>query len=156
MKQCTQMMSTCFRRVKVNLNDTASVQKRYHDLRAKERSFEVGDKTFVHFPNVPAGTNQKFYKLWRGVYTVVRKIGKLNLELSLHPGSSDTIIVHVDRVRRASDDERRSEADTGKRGEENEEQEEGGKMKCKAGTGSKAHNVIHNHAKSQNEKTNIF
>ena len=40
--------------------------------------------------------------------------------------------------------------------EENEEQRERKKMKCWIGIGSKAHNVIYNPAKFQNEKTNIL
>ena len=40
--------------------------------------------------------------------------------------------------------------------EENEEQQERKKMKCWIGIGSKAHNVIYNPAKFQNEKPNIF
>ena len=40
--------------------------------------------------------------------------------------------------------------------EENEEQRERKKMKCWIGIGLKAHNVIYNPAKFQNEKPNIF
>ena len=35
--------------------------RRYYDRTAKERTFTVGDKVLVHFPNVPLGQNQKFY-----------------------------------------------------------------------------------------------
>ena len=40
--------------------------------------------------------------------------------------------------------------------EENEEKQERKKMKCQIGIVSKAHNIIYNPAKFQNESPNIF
>ena len=47
---------------------------------------------------VPKGVNPKFSKKWRGNFTVIKKIGNLNLLVRASPHSKP-ILVHVDRVK---------------------------------------------------------
>ena len=52
----------------------------------------------VKFPMVPKGVNPKFFKKWRGNFTVVKRIVNLNL-LVRASAHSKPILVHVDRVK---------------------------------------------------------
>ena len=83
----------------------------YYDKKAQERDFSVGDRVLVYFPSVPVGVNPKFYKKWRGLYTVVRKISPLNLELKSDPGEK-SVYVHVDRVKMVDSEEKRRYCDS--------------------------------------------
>ena len=47
---------------------------------------------------VPKGANPKFFKKWRGNFTVVKRIGNLNLLVRASPHSKPTL-VHLDRVK---------------------------------------------------------
>ena len=98
-------LQVSFRHARGCLEEAEGVRVAYHDRKAKERNFVVGDKVLVHFPQVPRGVNPKFFKKWRGPYEVVRKVGNLNLlvRASLH---SRQILVHVDRVRLLSSKDR--------------------------------------------------
>ena len=102
-------MSQAFRLASENLKEARDIQKEYFDKQSEERKFEVGDQVLVFFPNVPVGVNAKFFKRWRGVYTVVKKINRVNLEVSANP-LAKSFVVHVNRVKLATEEERRRDS----------------------------------------------
>ena len=59
--------------VKDNMEKAQETQKRWYDLNARERSFEVGEKILVL---LPASTN-KLLAQWQGPYEVVKKVNKV-------------------------------------------------------------------------------
>jgi hypothetical protein len=50
-----------------------AASKRAFDVKAKFRSFKIGDEVLLHIPSPPKGHNSKFYTPWRGIYTVTQK-----------------------------------------------------------------------------------
>ena len=46
-------------------------QKKYHDRRAKDPGFRIGDRVFVYMPALKQGKAHKFAKPFRGPYRIV-------------------------------------------------------------------------------------
>ena len=86
-------------RIKENLEEAQRRQEDYFNRSAKDRSYVKGQRVLCHFPNVPVGVNQKFYRRWR-LFTVVRMVGPVNVELREKP-KSRSITVHINRTRLA-------------------------------------------------------
>ena len=61
-----------------NQNDLSAraASKRAFDVKAKFRSFKVGDEVLLHIPSPPKGHNSKFYTPWRGIYKVTKKVSQ--------------------------------------------------------------------------------
>ena len=81
-----------------NLEDARRHREDYFNRRTSDRAFRVGEQVLVKFPKIPIGVNPKFYKIWRGPYTVVKVLSRLNLKLQAS-AYGKTIVVHVDRVK---------------------------------------------------------
>ena len=103
-----------YRLAKENMEEATKLREAYTDKKTKERQFAVGDRCLVHFPNVKVGQNQKFSSRWKGIYTVVAIVGPVNLKLRLTP-TSKPILVHVNRVKHLTEQERQSWHDTKRR-----------------------------------------
>ena len=86
-------------RIKENLQEAQKRQEDYFNRSAKDRSYVKGQRVLCHFPNVPVGVNQKFFRKWR-LFTVVRMVGPVNVELREKP-KSRSITVHINRTRLA-------------------------------------------------------
>jgi predicted transcriptional regulator len=56
------------------LKQNAIYQKRHYDLKAKERSFKVGQPVWLHDPVRKVGVCQKMTSPWKGPYLITRKI----------------------------------------------------------------------------------
>ena len=69
------------------------LEKCIFNQKTKDRKFSVGDQVLVKFPQV-----WKFYKKWKGVFRVVKVLGRLNLVVQHNQGRKQ-LVVHVDRVR---------------------------------------------------------
>ena len=91
---------TAFKRAAENMEEAQAIRQQYYDRQTKQRRFRPGDRVMVHFPNVPTGVNQKFYKRWR-LMVIVRPVGPLNVIIK-EEASTKTNLVHVNRVRHAS------------------------------------------------------
>ena len=87
-----------FKQVRNNLEDARRHREDYFNRRTTNRAFRVGEQVLVKFPKIPIGVNPKFYKVWRGPYTVVKVLSRLNLKLQVG-AYGKTIVVHVDRVK---------------------------------------------------------
>ena len=87
-----------FKQVRNNLEDARRHREDYFNRRTTDRAFCVGKQVLVKFPKIPIGVNPKFYKIWRGPYTVVKVLSRLNLKLQAG-AYGKTIVVHVDRVK---------------------------------------------------------
>ena len=61
-----------------NQNDLSAraASKRAFDVKAKFRSFKLGDEVLLHIPSPPKGHNSKFYTPWRGIYKVTKKVSQ--------------------------------------------------------------------------------
>ncbi|KAL5517640.1 hypothetical protein EMCRGX_G003226, partial [Ephydatia muelleri] len=65
--------------VKDNLEKAQETQKKWYDLNARERSFELGEKVLVL---LPTSTN-KLLAQWQGPYEVVKKINKVIYQVEM-------------------------------------------------------------------------
>ena len=72
-------------------------QKLYFDKKTKEKKFVPGDRILIHFPNIPPGVNKKFYRFWKGVFTV-RTVHRENLTAQLTP-TSKPIRININRAK---------------------------------------------------------
>ena len=93
-----RQLRSCYQLVTENLDEAKSSQKLFFDRKAESRVFSVGDRVLVNFPQVPTGVNRKFYKTWRGLYTVTRVFSSHNLEVCKN-GTAQFLCLHVNRVR---------------------------------------------------------
>ena len=91
-------MKKAYAQVKDNLASARDAREVYFNQKTKDRKFSVGDQVLVKFPQVPRGQNPKFYKKWKGVFKVVKVLGRLNLVVQHNQGRKQ-LVVHVDRVR---------------------------------------------------------
>ena len=96
--------------VKTNMEEAERIRKEYYDRMTKERVFRTGDRVLVHFPNVDVGVNQKFFKRWR-LYTVCKPVGPVNV-LVRETQHKKPIIVHVNRVRHATQEDIKEACDS--------------------------------------------
>ena len=81
-----------------NLKDARRHREDYFNRRTTDRAFRVGEQVLVKFPKIPIGVYSKFYKIWRGPYTVVKVLSQLNLKVQAG-AYCKTIVVHVNRVK---------------------------------------------------------
>ena len=79
-------------------------QENYYNSKAKERSFAVGHRCLVHFETSAKGSNQKFIKRWKGVCTVTKLVGPVNVQLQATP-SSKPVLVHINGVKHLCPDD---------------------------------------------------
>ncbi len=93
-----KILQETYSMVKENNSEARSQQKKYFDKKTKEKKFEVGDKVLVEFNNIPIGINKKFWKNWKGVFTVSKVTSPTNLEVRLTP-LTKPIKVNINRVR---------------------------------------------------------
>jgi hypothetical protein len=73
--------------------------KRYYDLKAKPRRFEVGDLTYLYNPAIKPALTKKFARPWHGPYRVTKKLPELNYEVTDLQGKKQ--VVHVNRLKKA-------------------------------------------------------
>jgi hypothetical protein len=62
------------------LKQNAIYQKRHYDLKAKERSFKVGQPVWLHDPVRKVGVCQKMTSPWKGPYLITRKIDDILID----------------------------------------------------------------------------
>ena len=60
---------------------------------------------------MPRGVNLKFYKKWKGIYEVLKVVGRLNLLVQQSPHAKP-ILIHVDRARHLTLAEKESAFDS--------------------------------------------
>lgn len=72
-----QRLSTMSQLARESLEESQDIQKTWYDQKARERSFEVGQKVLVL---LPAATN-KLQAQWQGPFKVVRKVTPVNYEV---------------------------------------------------------------------------
>jgi hypothetical protein len=97
-----RMMQHVHQAVKVNLEDAQECSKRYYDKTAKERSFLLGAKVMVYFPNAPPRIKPKNFSHWVP-YTVVQMVGKVNAQVR-NKETGKSSIIHLDRIKEVRED----------------------------------------------------
>ena len=75
-----------------------AASKRAFDVKAKFRSFKIGDEVLLHIPSPPKGHNSKFYTPWRGIYIVTQKTSQ-GTYLVKKNGQGKARRAHVNRLK---------------------------------------------------------
>ena len=75
-----------------------AASKRAFDVKAKFKSFKIGDEVLLHIPAPPKGHNSKFYTPWRGIYIVTQKTSQ-GTYLVKKNGQGKARKAHVNRLK---------------------------------------------------------
>ena len=82
---------------RTHLKVSSQYQKKYYDLKAKKRLFEVGQAVWLHNPVRKIGIYQKFIPKWKGPYLITKKIDDLTY-LVKKSKNEPSKAYHVDRL----------------------------------------------------------
>ena len=82
--------------VKDNMDKAQETQKKWYDLNARERSFEVGEKVLVLLPT----STHKLLAQWQGPYDVVKKINKVIYEVEMQNKRKRLRRFHINMLRK--------------------------------------------------------
>ena len=100
-------------RTAVHENNEAARQaySKYYNKRAKERTFQVGDRVLVLYDTPPPGVNRKLYRPWKGIFRV-QEVRELDT-LSLIRLRDNKVLpkIHVNRVKHFHDFDDTDQAD---------------------------------------------
>ena len=100
--------------------DARAIREEYYNRKAKERSFDVGDKVMFYSDATPLKINAKFFKRWGGPYYVTKKISPLNYEIQRTPRSKP-FIVHIEKIKLMREDQAKKAADSKRKPQHPEE-----------------------------------
>lgn len=89
-----EIIHNCARKV---LKKRTSYQKRHYDLKAKKRSFCIGDAVWMHDPTRRPGVCSKLSPQWKGPFIITKKIDDL-VYLVKRTASAPTKAIHIDRL----------------------------------------------------------
>ena len=77
-------------------------QKRYHDRKLSFKALKPEDSVYVLFPVRKSGCSRKWTSFWRGPFKVSEKVSDVLFKINCGRfGSAE--IIHLDRIRKASD-----------------------------------------------------
>ena len=66
-----------------NTQKACNRYKDYYDAKAKEATYKVGDKVWLHVPVVKKGKNLKLSRPWQGPNTVVKRLSDVVYRIEL-------------------------------------------------------------------------
>lgn len=89
-------MKKCENIARENLKSASRGQKRLHDLRTHEKSYNPSDLVYIKDDAKKVGKSPKLQPLWKGPAVVARKLGQVLYEVITKKGST---ILHHDRLK---------------------------------------------------------
>jgi hypothetical protein len=89
-------MKKCEEIARENLRSASIGQKRLHDLRVYERSYDIGDLVYIRDDSKKVGKSPKLQPLWKGPVIVARNWGAVLYEVLTKKGST---VLHRDRLK---------------------------------------------------------
>jgi len=91
-------MNTAYELVRRNLGVTAERNKRYYDLRARPRSFSVGQLVYYFNPRKYAGRLDKWERKYTGPFRVEKVLSPVNVLLR-KSNKWKPFVAHIDKVK---------------------------------------------------------
>ena len=98
-----EKMSTAYDIVRQNLNVVAERNKRHYDLRAKPRSFSVGQLVYYYNPRKHVGRSEKWQRKYVGPFRVEKVLSPVNVLLR-KSNKSKPFVAHIDKVKECYED----------------------------------------------------
>jgi hypothetical protein len=89
-----------------------ALAKKYYDKNAREIQLKKGDLVYLYNPVAKRGLAKKFEYKYQGPYTILEKISPLIYRLQMEEGKS--IVVHMNRLKRAHEGSRVNEEASGR------------------------------------------
>ncbi len=80
------------------LKKQATYRKRHYDVKAKQRTLNVGQAVWLYDPSLKVGVSSKLTSKWKGPYLVVRKIDDMMYLVKRKP-TQPAKAHHIDRLR---------------------------------------------------------
>ena len=80
--------------VRANMEKAQTEQKKWYDRRAREVNFNPGDKLLVLLPT----RTEKLLAKWKGPYPVIKKLGRVNYEITITDGQQRNKVFHVNML----------------------------------------------------------
>ena len=82
-----------------NTQKACNPYKDYYDAKAKEATYKVGDKVWLHVPVVKKGKNLKLSRPWQGPYTVVKRLSDVVYRIELVSNKRKRLVVQFNRLK---------------------------------------------------------
>ena len=93
-----QSLSETHKKVHQEQWKARDLREEYYNRKAKERSFEPGDRVLFYNNAVPKNVNAKFYKHWQGPYVITKKLSPLNYVIR-ETNRSKEKVVHIEKLK---------------------------------------------------------
>ncbi|CAB4039849.1 Retrovirus-related Pol poly from transposon 412 [Paramuricea clavata] len=84
---------------RVNTKKSSERYKDYYDAKAKDTTYNVGEKVWLYVPFVKKGKNLKLSRPWRGPYTIVKKISDVVYRIEKNANKRNRLVVHYNRLK---------------------------------------------------------
>ena len=94
-----QSLKTAYATVRQHIFTAHRQNKDRYDKQRPFSPFQVGDQVWLFTPVVKPGTTKKFTSQWRGPYTVLDRINKVNYRIKLVGLSVKPQVVHNNRLK---------------------------------------------------------
>ena len=94
-----QSLHKAYVTVRQNISSAHRRNKTRYDQQKPFSPFQVGDQVWLFTPVVKVGTTKKFTSQWRGPYTVLDRINKVNYRITLIGSSAKPLVVHHNRLK---------------------------------------------------------
>ena len=85
--------------VRHNVQLAQQKRKQYFDQKAKDRTFEVGERVWLLTPQKRKGKYTKLLHFWHGPFRIVEKTSSVNYRLTSCDERRRTFVIHVNRLK---------------------------------------------------------
>ena len=85
--------------VRAHITSSHQHNKERYDRQRPFSPYSVGDLVWLHVPAIKPGRTKKFASQWKGPYTVMDRISKVNYRLKLVGSSAKSLVVHHNQLK---------------------------------------------------------
>ena len=94
-----QSLHTAYATVRQRITAAHKRNKNRYDKQKPFSPFQVGDQVWLFTPVVKPGTTKKFTSQWRGPYTVLDRVNRVNYRIKLVGSSAKSQVIHHNRLK---------------------------------------------------------
>ena len=94
-----QSLHKAYSSARSHISSAHRQNKDYYDRQKPFVPFQVGDQVWLFTPVVRCGKTKKFTSQWRGPYTVLDRVSKVNYRIKLVGSAAQPKVVHHNRLK---------------------------------------------------------
>jgi len=94
-----QSLHKAYSSARSHISSAHRQNKDYYDQQKPFVPFQVGDQVWLFTPVVRCGKTKKFTSQWRGPYTVLDRVSKVNYRIKLVGSAAQPKVVHHNRLK---------------------------------------------------------